>query len=148
MIKFFKAMFGDVREYFREWSGWILFTVLILYYELLFHGMNFSLDDGNIAAIIAFAVVAGGVFGVLTGFFPPVINKILATLFTLFTGVIFIAQYVYHSVFNNYLSVIGTIKFGNQAVDNIQYKGTDSGRYSSGCPGAHNDRVHMDIYGI
>ena len=31
---------------------------------------------------------------------------------------IFIAQYVYHSVFNNYLSVIGTIKFGNQAVDN------------------------------
>lgn len=69
MIKFFKAMFGDVREYFRKWSGWILFTVLILYYELLFHGMNFSLDDGNIAAIIAFAVVAGGVFGVLTGFF-------------------------------------------------------------------------------
>ena len=101
MIKFFKAMFGDVREYFRKWSGWILFTVLILYYELLFHGMNFSLDDGNIAAIIAFAVVAGGVFGVLTGFFPPVINKILATLFTLFTGVIFIAQYVYQSVFNN-----------------------------------------------
>ena len=118
MIKFFKAMFGDVREYFRIWSGWILFTVLILYYELLFHGMNFSLDDGNIAAIIAFVVVVGGVFSVLTGFFPPVINKILATLFTLFTGVIFIAQYVYHSVFNNYLSVIGTIKFGNQAVDN------------------------------
>lgn len=62
-------MFGDVREYFRKWSGWILFTVLILYYELLFHGMNFSLDDGNIAAIIAFVVVVGGVFSVLTGFF-------------------------------------------------------------------------------
>ena len=51
MIKFFKAMFGDVREYFRKWSGWILFTVLILYYELLFHGMNFSLDDGNLSLI-------------------------------------------------------------------------------------------------
>ena len=48
MGKVFSAMKGDAREYFGKWSGWILFTALVLYYELLFHGMNFDITDGNI----------------------------------------------------------------------------------------------------
>lgn len=99
-------------------SGWILFTVMLIYYEMLFHGINFELGDGNILVILAFAICCGGVYGVVTGMFAPVVNKIIATVLTLFTGVLFVAQNVYHSVFNNYLSVMGTIQFGNQAADN------------------------------
>lgn len=118
MGKVFGAMKGDAREYFGKWSGWILFTALVLYYELLFHGMNFDITDGNIWMILAFSLVAGGVCGLLTGIFTPVVNKIIATVLTLFIGILFIAQYVYHSVFNNYLSLVGTLRFGNQAADN------------------------------
>lgn len=99
-------------------SGFVLFTVLLLYYELIFHGINFKLSDGNTLFILMFVIVGGGVFGTLTGVFTPLINKILATICTIFIGILFIAQYIYHSVFNNYLSVAGTIKFGNQAADN------------------------------
>ena len=110
MGKLFSAVKGDVQEYFGRWSGWILFTALILYYEMLFHGMNFDITDGNIWVILAFSLVAGGVCGLITGIFIPVVNKIIATVLTLFIGILFIAQYVYHSVFNNYLSLVGTLK--------------------------------------
>lgn len=118
MFRFVGAMLGDAKGYFSKLSGWLIFTVLMLYYELLFHGMNFGMDDGNIVQIVVFAIVFGGICGVLTGIFPAIVNKIIATILTLFTGVLFVAQYVYHSVFNNYLSIVGTIKFGNQAADN------------------------------
>lgn len=118
MFRFVGAMLGDAKGYFSKLSGWLIFTVLMLYYELLFHGMNFDMDDGNIVQIVVFAIVFGGICGVLTGVFPAIVNKIIATILTLLTGVLFVAQYVYHSVFNNYLSIVGTIKFGNQAADN------------------------------
>ena len=118
MFRFVGAMLGDAKGYFSKLSGWLIFTVLMLYYELLFHGMNFDMDDGNIVQIVVFAIVFGGICGVLTGIFPAIVNKIIATILTLLTGVLFVAQYVYHSVFNNYLSIVGTIKFGNQAADN------------------------------
>ena len=119
MFRFVGAMLGDARGYLSKLSGWLIFTVLMLYYELLFHGMNFDMDDGNIVQIVVFAIVFGGICGVLTGIFPAIVNKIIATILTLLIGVLFVAQYVYHSVFNNYLSIVGTIKFGNQAADNV-----------------------------
>lgn len=106
------------RGFLAKSSGWILFTVMLLYYELVFHGINFEPGDGDVLVILAFAVCGGGVYGTVTGLFAPVVNRIIATVLTLFTGVLFVAQNVYHSVFNNYLSVAGTIRFGNQAADN------------------------------
>lgn len=106
------------RGFLSKVSGWILFTVMLLYYELFFHGINFSVGDENTIFILLFAVTGGAVYGILTGIFTPVVNKIIATVLALFTGVLFVAQNVYHSVFNNYLSVMGTIQFGNQAADN------------------------------
>ena len=73
---------------------------------------------GNIVQIIIFALVGGGVCGIITNVFPVIVDKIIATVLTLFIGILFVAQYIYHSVFNNYLSVMGTIRFGNQAADN------------------------------
>ena len=118
MINHCKAALGDLRYYLGKWSGWILFTAILLYYELLFHELNFGIGDGNIVQIIIFALVGGGVCGIITNVFPVIVDKIIATVLTLFIGILFVAQYIYHSVFNNYLSVMGTIRFGNQAADN------------------------------
>lgn len=118
MLNHCKAAVSDLRDYLGKWSGWILFTAMLLYYELLFHGLNFDIGDGNIVPIIIFALVGGGVCGIITNVFPAIVNKIIATVLALFIGILFVAQYVYHSVFNNYLSVMGTIRFGNQAADN------------------------------
>ncbi|MBO5260638.1 MAG: LTA synthase family protein [Coprococcus sp.] len=112
------GMYNDVRVYFKKWSGWIMFSAIILYYELIFHGLNFDMKIKDVSLIIIFAIVFGGAFGLLTGIFPRLVNKIIATVLLLATGLIFTAQYIYHSVFNNYLSIAGTIKFGNQAADN------------------------------
>ena len=90
-----------------------------VFYELLFHGMNFSLDDGNIAAIIAFVVVVGGVFSVLTGFFPPVIQSDTCNAVHVVYGCD-LHRPVRISFGLQQLSVCYSklIKFGNQAVDN------------------------------
>ena len=118
MSKYNKNEEHNLRESLGKWSGWILFTAMLLYYELLFHGLNFGIKAGNVLLIAIFALVGGGVLGIITNVFPVIVNKIIATVLALFTGVLFVAQYVYHSVFNNYLSVMGTIRFGNQAADN------------------------------
>ncbi len=118
MSKYNKNEEHNLRESLGKWSGWILFTAMLLYYELLFHGLNFGIKAGNVLLIAIFALVGGGVLGIITNVFPVIVNKIIATVLALFIGVLFVAQYVYHSVFNNYLSVMGTIRFGNQAADN------------------------------
>lgn len=118
MSKHSKNVVADMKMYLGKWSGWILFTVMLLYYEILFHGLNFDIGDGNIVLIVIFALVGGGICGIITNVFPVTVNKIIATVLAMFIGVLFVAQYVYHSVFNNYLSVMGTIRFGNQAADN------------------------------
>lgn len=118
MSKYNKNEERNLRESLGKWSGWILFTTMLLYYELLFHGLNFGIKTGNVLLIAIFALVGGGVLGIITNVFSVIVNKIIATVLALFIGVLFVAQYVYHSVFNNYLSVMGTIRFGNQAADN------------------------------
>lgn len=118
MSKYNKNEDHNLRESLGKWSGWILFTAMLLYYELLFHGLNFGIKAGNVLLIAIFALIGGGVLGIITNVFPVIVNKIIATVLVLFIGVLFVAQYVYHSVFNNYLSVMGTIRFGNQAADN------------------------------
>lgn len=118
MSKYNKNEDHNLRESLGKWSGWILFTAMLLYYELLFHGLNFGIKAGNVLLIAIFALVGGGVLGIITNVFSVIVNKIIATVLALFIGVLFVAQYVYHSVFNNYLSVMGTIRFGNQAADN------------------------------
>ncbi len=118
MSKYNKNEERNLRESLGKWSGWILFTTMLLYYELLFHGLNFGIKAGNVLLIAIFALVGGGVLGIITNVFSVIVNKIIATVLALFIGVLFVAQYVYHSVFNNYLSVMGTIRFGNQAADN------------------------------
>lgn len=118
MSKYNKNEERNLRESMGKWSGWILFTTMLLYYELLFHCLNFGIKAGNVLLIAIFALVGGGVLGIITNVFSVIVNKIIATVLALFIGVLFVAQYVYHSVFNNYLSVMGTIRFGNQAADN------------------------------
>lgn len=99
-------------------SGWLLFLILLLYYEIMFHGTNFGLGDGNLPAIIAFSLAGSGVCAAVTGWPHTLANKLIATLLVIFIGVYFTAQYIYHSVFNNYMSLAGTLRFGNQAADN------------------------------
>lgn len=126
-----KSFHEGIRGALGKWSGWLLFTVVVLYYELIFHGMNFTMTDGNSVQIIAFAVVAGVICGCLTGMFRPLINRIIATVLVLLVGILFIAQYVYHSVFNNYMSLVGTIRFGNQAADNAETVISNISRHAS-----------------
>lgn len=155
MINHCKAALGDLRYYFGKWSGWILFTAILLYYELLFHELNFGIGDGNIVQIIIFALVGGGVCGIITNVFPVIVDKIIATVLTLFIGILFVAQYIYHSVFNNYLSVMGTIRFGNQAADNadtvisnMKAQISDIRYNPNGYPCYYSDNSDMDDNGI
>ncbi|MGN0395043.1 MAG: hypothetical protein ACI4EF_06745, partial [Coprococcus sp.] len=96
----------------------IVFIIMVLFYELLFHGHNFGFKNLNIVYIILFSVSLGGFISLLTNIFPAVVNKIAAVVFSVFIAILFIAQLIYHEVFNNYLSVAGTLKYGNQAADN------------------------------
>lgn len=102
----------------KKWGGGLMFALLFLYYEIAFHVDNFKVLDSNICQIIAFSLVCAMVCTLVSGIFPRIVNKIIATLLVLFCGIFFLAQTIYHMVFNNYLSLVGTLKFGNQAADN------------------------------
>lgn len=98
----------------------ILFIVMVLFYEIVFHGYYFGFNNINLVYIILFSISTGGFISLLTNIFPVLVNKIVAICMSVFIGVLFIAQMIYHEVFNNYLSVAGTIKYGNQAADNYK----------------------------
>ncbi|MBQ8148173.1 MAG: sulfatase-like hydrolase/transferase [Lachnospiraceae bacterium] len=97
----------------------IFFILVVLYYELLFHGYQFGLLNVNTINIIFFSIAIGGGISVFTNLFPKRVNQILGILITVLIGVIFIIQFLYFAVFRNYMSFFGTLQYANQAADNF-----------------------------
>jgi lipoteichoic acid synthase len=98
----------------------IYFIIIAVYMELIFHGYNFKLNDGNTGHIIWLAVAAGIGCSVLTNLLPTIVNKIIYVVISLVISFLYICQLIYHEVFNNYFSIAGTIEYGNQAADNAE----------------------------
>lgn len=97
----------------------ILFILLVMYYELIFHTYHFGPADGNIGNILLFSIVTGSFISIFTNLFSQTVNRILATCFTCLLSLVFIIQFLYHAVFNNYMSFVGTLQYSKQAADNF-----------------------------
>lgn len=97
----------------------VFFCILMIYYEFIFHACNFKINDGNMPVIILFSIVIGCFLSIFSNLFSPFINKAVTIFLVSVLSVYFAIQFIYHEVFNNYLSLAGTIKYGNQAVDNF-----------------------------
>ena len=97
----------------------ILFILIVLYYELIFHCYHFGMADSYLANAILFSVITGCFLSIFTNLFPRMINRILAVIFTCLLALIFIIQFLYHAVFNNYISFWGTLQYSRQAMDNF-----------------------------
>ena len=96
----------------------IFFVLIVIYFEVLFHINRFGADDGYLLNIILFAIIVGCVCSVFVQLFSPKVNYIIAIVITSVLTVFYLAHLIYNSVFNNYLSIVGTIQYGNQAADN------------------------------
>lgn len=96
----------------------IFFVLIVIYFEVLFHINRFGADDGYLLNIILFAIIAGCVCSVFVQLFSPKVNYIIAIVITSVLTIFYLAHFIYNSVFNNYLSIVGTIQYGNQAADN------------------------------
>lgn len=101
------------------YSTTLYFIGLVLYYELLFHGYFFGIGNGNTLRIALISIVLGGCISVITGLFLKVVNHILTIVFTLIVSVIFMIQFLYHAVFQNFCAFFGLLKYTNQAADNF-----------------------------
>lgn len=101
------------------YSTVLYFMGLMIYYELLFHGFFFGLGNGNTLRILLISIILGGCIGLLTGLFPKVVNHILTIAGTLMISVIFMIQFLYHAVFQNFCAFFGLLKYTNQAADNF-----------------------------
>lgn len=97
----------------------ILFILIVLYYELIFHGYHFGMTDGYLANTVLFSIIAGCFLSIVTSLFPRPVNRSLAVIFTILLALIFIIQFLYHAVFNNYISFWGTLQYSSQAMDNF-----------------------------
>ena len=97
----------------------IFFCILMLYYEILFHIRNFDANDGNMPVIIAFSIVTGCFLSIFVNLSKPAINKGVMIFLVSVLSMYYLVQFIYHEVFNNYFSLMGTIKYGNQAADNF-----------------------------
>ena len=98
--------------------GLLYFITLNVYLELVFRGYHFTLWSVNTLRALFYAVLLSLVPGFITSLLPELSAKIAATLFTLLTTAYFLACFLYHSVFKNHLSLMGTVKYANQAADN------------------------------
>ena len=96
----------------------IFFVLIVVYFEVLFHINRFGADDGYLLNIILFAIIVGCACSVFVQLFSPKVNYIIAIVITSVLTVFYLAHLIYNSVFNNYLSIVGTIQYGNQAADN------------------------------
>lgn len=96
----------------------IFYVLVVIYFEVMFHINRFGADDGYLLNIILFAIIVGCVCSVFIQLFSPKVNYIIAIVITSVLTVFFLAHLIYNSVFNNYLSIVGTIQYGNQAADN------------------------------
>ncbi len=108
-------------EFKKEYSPLLYhlyFFALFAVYELLFHALHFRLFTGDTIRILGFTAVLCLLPGTLCGMLKGIAGKICATLFTVFTLILFLVQFIYHSVFLNFFSPGGTLKYANQAADN------------------------------
>ena len=98
--------------------GLLYFITLNVYLELVFRGYHFGLMSFNTIRAFFYAALLALVPAFITSLLPELAAKITATVFTLFTTAYFLACFLYHSVFQNHLSLVGTVKYADQAADN------------------------------
>ena len=96
----------------------LYFFVYLTFYELVFHGTHFKLFEGNTLRILGFSLLLSFIPSFLCGLFGGTGGRIVATVFSVLITLLFITQMIYHAVFQNYISLMGTLQYANQAADN------------------------------
>ena len=93
------------------------FTMLIVFFELLFHFVRFGMTLDNVLYKLLFALFYGMVIGALVSLLPRRGAVVAAIAVTAVIALYFIVQIIYSGVFNTYLSVAGSIRMTGQAFD-------------------------------
>lgn len=109
---------SSVAEILLPFTTTAFFCLLILYYEIIFHIINFSLNDGNMPVIVAYSIIVGIFMSIFVNLFNQKVNRVIMIVLVFLTAIYFSAQHIYHAVFNNYLSPAGVLRYGGQAADN------------------------------
>ncbi len=107
--KIVKHMGGIWNGYIQISGSNLLYPVLffigtIIYLELVTHLLIYRSFDMKMIYPVLFALPLGMIFGLLTGFFTEIINKILLFVFTGLICFVFNVQLVYFYVFKVYFS--------------------------------------------
>lgn len=82
----------------------LFFIGVIVYLEIIFHLLIYRRIDGKIIYPVLFAVPAGILFTLITGFFDKFINRIIMWLLTGITCLVFCLQLIYHYIFKVFFS--------------------------------------------
>ena len=96
----------------------LYFFVLLTYFEILFHGAHFKVFDKNTLRIVVFSLILSFIPSLICGLIGGTGGKITATVFSAGLMLLFIVQFIYHAVFRNFISLVGTLQYANQAADN------------------------------
>ncbi len=102
---------------FRKLHPAIVFFLVMLYWELLFQLLIFETVKWEFLFIMMHTLCPAAVLGLLCRLFPRVGNRIAFTVLQILLCVLFVAQLIYYSIFNVFLSVYSIKRGGGQALD-------------------------------
>ena len=94
----------------------LFYFVTILYLEGVYHIASFGLKDMNPMLVLPLALFVAGVQTFCTGLFKEKVNKVLLWLFLAIEFVLYFAQLVYISIFNQPMLIDAVIGAGQAAL--------------------------------
>ena len=106
----------------KDMWGTLLYCVLLpVYLELMLHLFVYKSFSTRMVYPLLFALAAGMALFILLSVFPPKVNRILAIVLTVLTVLYFEIQFVYNSIFGEFMS-LWQVTFGAEAVTNFWYQ--------------------------
>lgn len=107
------------RKKYQFPTSTLLFCALMpVYMELCLHGFVYRSFSVRIVYPLLFALAAGSLLFLLTTAFPQRVNRILGIVLTSIIVLYFEVQFVYNSIFGEFMSV-WQVSFGAEAITNF-----------------------------
>jgi lipoteichoic acid synthase len=96
----------------------VLFPLLILFYEWIFHGMIYKFFTFKMLFPFIFGIPMGLFLNFVVGFFKQKVYKIMVCTLSILLCLIYMVQYVYYAIFKTFLTFYSVGAMGG---DVIQY---------------------------
>ncbi|MCD8200439.1 MAG: sulfatase-like hydrolase/transferase [Coriobacteriaceae bacterium] len=93
------------------------FWIVLVWLEVVFHISQFGGISVSIFYPLLFSLLLGTVLGIICWIFPPIVNRILIVVFTVFFCVLVSGEVVYYGVFSSYVQIFGVAGVAGQALD-------------------------------